>query len=966
MATESDMKTSILLEATADEKQVQQEANKVADTAQKTLSKKDLQIQYKENLKELKVKLENTRVAYENLVRTAKTGAQLKALDQMELQLTDIKNQIKETETALSDMGASSWPFEKIKNFFAGGAIVAGATSIGKKIIELGMNAEQAKISFTTMLGDAGEAQNLLKDLSDFAKKTPFDLQGIRENAKQLMAMGVNAEDMIPTLKALGDVAAGLNVPLERLALNYGQVLTQGKLTGKELKDFTAAGVPLLDELSKNLGKSKTEIQNMVSQGKISAKDMVDAFDSMTSAGGKFADLMEAQSKTLAGKWSNLQDTIAGIGEEIGLSLVPILSDVVDEAANAGDNINNMGEQGITASEMISRGIAVVLNWFRSIILGIKTIGKWRGSLASSIGVIFESIASAGIDAFGTLGNNIKVWIAKGLNDAIAEINKFSKWVNDKLGTSFGQIGKVNAGEFKQFENPLKDIKNAWDGAKNYMWDTIKEIGSDWSNFAEKVTAEFDNIRSVYHGNAVAINNENKKIVKQLTKELTDNTNGAGKKSSEDLLKQQKENLKKLRDLKIQEIQESTAGEREKNEKLLEVYDWYKNELVKLDGKTNDELLKSAEDYIKEYYKKMQDASEKEQKLTTDSINKAKKYQDAIEKLGDQWDEYKDKAVKNIREVNNSIDELDKKFNQDIGERYNEVQELIKDFQRKNGEQDWLKSLGVDRLKDRDSEKINDIPIKDAIEYLEALKEMEYLNSKLTESQKELAKTLDQQSESEKLILEYEKQRAVLEEQRSIYQAVANQWDLSSIGEQAIKLEDDIVSYYDATKDKYVEITDFKNQELARDLYNQQIKLEAEYEQQETALQTELELVENHSKKVLAQWQSDTKAYKNELNNRLDAVRDYVASVQALLASVPSSYRAYGGELNKGVTIVGENWPEAIVRRQASYVQPRNASNSYSTVNNNQSSFAINWLNVNVSNVDEFLGELKNRLTYRN
>ena len=83
--------------------------------------------------------------------------------------------------------------------------------------------------------------------------------------------------------------------------------------------------------------------------------------------------------------------------------------------------------------------------------------------------------------------------------------------------------------------------------------------------------------------------------------------------------------------------------------------------------------------------------------------------------------------------------------------------------------------------------------------------------------------------------------------------------------------------------------------------------MDAEYEQQETALQSELELVENHSKKVLAQWQSDTKAYKNELNNRLDAVRDYVASVQALLASVPSSYRAYGGELNKGVTIVGEN-----------------------------------------------------------
>jgi len=108
MATESDMKTSILLEATSDEKQVQQEANKVADTAQKTLSKKDLQIQYKENLKELKAKLAETRVAYENMLRVAKTKADFKALEQMELQMQDIKNQIKETETALSDMGSSN------------------------------------------------------------------------------------------------------------------------------------------------------------------------------------------------------------------------------------------------------------------------------------------------------------------------------------------------------------------------------------------------------------------------------------------------------------------------------------------------------------------------------------------------------------------------------------------------------------------------------------------------------------------------------------------------------------------------------------------------------------------------------------------------------------------------------------------------------------------------------------------
>ena len=440
---------------------------------------------------------------------------------------------------------------------------------------------------------------------------------------------------------------------------------------------------------------------------------------------------------------------------------------------------------------------------------------------------------------------------------------------------------------------------------------------------------------------------------------------GSGKNS--DVVKNAKEELEALRDVKIQEVQNAELSEKEKNEKLLEIYNRYKDELIKIDWKTNDELLKSAEQYIKDYYDKQQKASEKEQKAAQDSIKNAKKYQDAIEKLWDQREEYKNKALKNIREVNNSIAELDKDFNNDIAERYNEVQKTIKDFERENGDQERLKGLGVDTLKNWDSDTISDIKVDDAIEYLNALKESELLSGRLTENQKELAKNLENQSESEKLILQYEQQRAVLEEQKKLYEAFANQWDLANIGKQAIQIEDDIVKYYDATKDQYVEITDFKNQELARDLYNQQIKLQTEYENQQTALNNELELVESHSKKVLAQWQSDTKAYKNELKNRVDAVRDYVNEVQALLASVPSSYRAYGGELNKGVTMVGENWPEAIVRRQSSYVQPRNAVQNYSTVTTSNNNLSINGLQLwNFNTVEDLLAELKNHLTYRN
>lgn len=133
------------------------------------------------------------------------------------------------------------------------------------------------------MLGSAEKANKLLKELTDFAKKTPFELVGIRQNAKQLLAMGIQLNDLLPTLKALGDVSAGLSVPLDRLALAYGQVIAKGKLQGGELKQFTEAGVPILAELADMLGKTRGEIQEMITDGAIGSELVVKAFQRMSS-----------------------------------------------------------------------------------------------------------------------------------------------------------------------------------------------------------------------------------------------------------------------------------------------------------------------------------------------------------------------------------------------------------------------------------------------------------------------------------------------------------------------------------------------------------------------------------------------------------------------------------------------------------------------------------------------------------
>ena len=199
------------------------------------------------------------------------------------------------------------------KSFFTFGKVAAvaaitGLGLLGKSALQAAGQYEQSQIAFETMLGSAEKGNKLLNDLANFAKKTPFELVGIEANAKQLLAMGIESDDILPTLKSLGDVSAGLSVPMERLALNFGQVKAQGKLTGRELRDFAIAGVPLLDQLAKQMGVSKEEIQKMVSAGKIGFEDVNQAFIDMTSEGGKFEDLMDKQSESLNGMISNLKD----------------------------------------------------------------------------------------------------------------------------------------------------------------------------------------------------------------------------------------------------------------------------------------------------------------------------------------------------------------------------------------------------------------------------------------------------------------------------------------------------------------------------------------------------------------------------------------------------------------------------------------------------------------------------------
>ena len=223
---------------------------------------------------------------------------------------------------------------------------------------------EQWRISFETMLGSAEKARELLEEIKDFAKATPFELPGVIESSKQLLAFGIEQEKIIPTLKSLGDVAAGLGVPLARLILNFGQVKAQAKLTGRELRDFAIAGVPLLGELAKMLNKTESEIQDLVSRGKIGFPIVEKAFRDMTQEGGRFANLMQKQAQSLFGIFSNIKDVLIQISIAIGEEIL----------GDAKDFLNNFLQFLEKNNERIKKNVVDMMKIFVVFLKQIKTI----------------------------------------------------------------------------------------------------------------------------------------------------------------------------------------------------------------------------------------------------------------------------------------------------------------------------------------------------------------------------------------------------------------------------------------------------------------------------------------------------------------------------------------------------------------------------------------------------------------
>jgi tape measure domain protein len=219
-----------------------------------------------------------------------------------------------------------------------------GASAFMKQVIAVRSQFQQLEIAFGTMLKSKEKANALMAQMTDLAAKTPFGLQEVSEGAKRLLAFQVPAEEVTETLRRMGDVAAGLGVPMGQLIHVYGQVKAQGKLMTNDLYQFMNAGIPIIAELSKVVGKSETEIKDMVSAGKIGFAEVQAVIKGMTDEGGLFYNLMAEQSKTLSGQLSNLEDNFANVLNEIGKATEGIASGAISSVSFLVENYQTLGK----------------------------------------------------------------------------------------------------------------------------------------------------------------------------------------------------------------------------------------------------------------------------------------------------------------------------------------------------------------------------------------------------------------------------------------------------------------------------------------------------------------------------------------------------------------------------------------------------------------------------------------------
>lgn len=415
-----------------------------------------------------------------------------------------------------------------LKGGAAGAAVAlgaAGAAGLGFGL-KVASGNEQARISFTTMLGSAAKADKFLKGLQKFAATTPFEFPELQTAASSLISAGINANKVIPIMRTLGDVTSGMGTGSEgvrRATVALQQMNAAGRITGEDLNQLRDAGIPVYDLLAKATGKSKAEVVKLAQAGKLGQKELSLMMKALESGEGleRFSGLMEKQSKSLSGMWSTLKDMAGqGLAEVIGAGfplLKQAMGGVTDLLESIGkwvkDNRDEIGGffrvVGDAAGTFGRVGKAAFKTFFGSITDGKATFADFSNFVQThqeqitaaivmgakvtvAFGIAIAQVASAGIKSFGAFytvfSTNAKIMIG-----SMGKILEAATWafgwipgIGEKLKSANAGFKSFSAAAVAGMDRTSQGIKGASGWIDNALIPSLKKSGKSIDEVGRK------------------------------------------------------------------------------------------------------------------------------------------------------------------------------------------------------------------------------------------------------------------------------------------------------------------------------------------------------------------------------------------------------------------------------------------------------------------------------------------------
>lgn len=372
---------------------------------------------------------------------------------------------MKRTNTTMSSQSRIAG---ELKNQIANVYSIYTLERFVRGLYTIGGEFQKQRIALTSILGDSMKAETIFNRIKDLAVVSPFQFKELASYTKQLSAYSIPYEELYDTTKRLADISAGVGVDMGRIILAYGQVRSAAFLRGQELRQFTEAGIPLVDELAKRFTKltgvvtSAGDVFDKISRKEVSFGMVKDVLWDLTNEGGKFYNMQEALAESLAGKWSNLQDAWDVMMADIAESNSGVLSDSLELLA---DLMNHWG------------AVADILG----ILVGIY--GSYKTAVIAVNVAQKSSFAISQMQAYYTwLNKGVKVTKAAAvaqwaLNSAM-KVNPWVFWITtlgaivttltvfqEKVETVAEKIKKLNI----EFSKNIEKIKEEESKAKGYI-----------------------------------------------------------------------------------------------------------------------------------------------------------------------------------------------------------------------------------------------------------------------------------------------------------------------------------------------------------------------------------------------------------------------------------------------------------------------------------------------------------------